>query len=64
MKVDRPAGTGIRFEPGAVKSVRLVPIDGNRLIRGQAGLVNGPLDAPGARERSLELARARGYLGA
>lgn len=64
MKIDRPAGTGIRFEPGVVKSVRLVPIDGNRLIRGQAGLVNGPLDAAGARERSLELARARGYLGA
>lgn len=64
MKVDRPAGTGIRFEPGVVKSVRLVPIAGERRVRGQAGLVNGFLDAPGAREKSLELARSRGYLGA
>jgi urease subunit gamma/beta len=64
MKIDRPAGTGIRFEPGVVKTVRLVPIAGDRVVRGQAGLVNGPLDAPGARETSLQSARARGYLGA
>ncbi|SHE49962.1 urease subunit gamma/beta [Kaistia soli DSM 19436] len=64
MKIDRPAGTGIRFEPGVVKTVRLVPIAGDRIVMGQAGLVNGPLDEPGARERSLELARARGYRGA
>lgn len=64
MKIDRPAGTGIRFEPGVVKSVRLIPIDGNRAILGAAGLVMGPLDAPGTKERALELARVRGYLGA
>jgi urease subunit gamma/beta len=64
MKVDRPAGTGVRFEPGVVKSVRLVPIAGDRVIRGQAGLVNGPLDARGAKDRGLALAKARGYLGA
>ncbi|CDX24900.1 Urease gamma/beta subunit (Urea amidohydrolase gamma/beta subunit) [Mesorhizobium plurifarium] len=64
MKLDRPAGTGVRFEPGVAKSVRLVPIAGDRHIRGQAGLVNGFLDAPHAREKALELARARGYLGA
>ena len=64
MKVDRPAGAGIRFEPGAVRSVRLVPIEGGRIVRGAAGLVNGPLDEPGAVDRSLNLARARGYLGA
>jgi len=64
MKVDRPAGTGIRFEPGAVKSVRLVPIEGLRVVRGQAGLVNGPLDEAGSKDRSLALARSRGYLGA
>jgi len=28
------------------------------------GLVDGPLDAPGAREAALERARACGYLGA
>ncbi|WP_375450357.1 urease subunit beta [uncultured Devosia sp.] len=64
MKIDRPSGTGIRFEPGVVKSVRLVPIDGHRVIRGAAGLVMGSLDAPGMREQALERARARSYLGA
>jgi urease subunit gamma/beta len=64
MKIDMPSGTGIRFEPGVTKSVRLVPIAGARVVLGQAGLVNGPLDAPGAKERSLELARSRGYIGA
>ena len=64
MKLDRPAGTGVRLEPGVVKSVRLVPIAGARIVLGQAGLVDGPLDAPGARDRGLTLARSRGYLGA
>ncbi|MCP9625534.1 urease subunit beta [Rhodopseudomonas palustris] len=64
MKVDRPAGAGVRFEPGVVKSVRLVPIAGDRVVRGQAGLVNGPLDDPSAKDAALERARARGYLGA
>lgn len=64
MKVDRPAGAGVRFEPGVVKSVRLVPIAGHRVVRGQAGLVNGPLDDASAKDAALERARARGYLGA
>jgi urease subunit gamma/beta len=64
MKVDRPAGMGIRFEPGVPKSVRLVPIAGGRVVQGQAGLVNGPLDAEGAQARGLEQARTRGYKGA
>ncbi|WP_271588032.1 urease subunit beta [Bradyrhizobium sp. CCBAU 53415] len=64
MKVDRPAGAGIRFEPGVTKSVQLVPISGDRVVHGQAGLVNGPLDAPFARQEALKQARARGYLGA
>ncbi|MEA3536661.1 urease subunit beta [Rhizobium sp. CC-YZS058] len=64
MKLDRPAGMGVRFEPGIEKTVRLVPISGSRVVRGQAGLVNGPLDADGAKQTALELARTRGYRGA
>src|SRR6478736_1199938 len=64
MKVDRPAGAGVRFEPGVTKSVRLIPIAGARVVRGQAGLVNGSLDAPSALERALKLAADRGYQGA
>ncbi|PZG19295.1 urease subunit gamma [Nonomuraea aridisoli] len=57
-----PAGTAVRFEPGTTTAVRLVPIGGARVVVGFAGLVDGPLDAPGAREAALERARACGYL--
>ncbi|MCX4749812.1 urease subunit gamma [Kitasatospora sp. NBC_01287] len=57
-----PAGSSVRFDPGAVVEVGLVPIAGERVAIGFAGLVDGPLDAPGAREAALEKARATGYL--
>jgi urease subunit gamma/beta len=44
--------------------VELVDIGGDRIAIGFAGLVDGPLDAPGAREAALEKARACGYEGA
>ncbi|HEY6294165.1 MAG TPA: urease subunit gamma [Streptosporangiaceae bacterium] len=56
-----PAGSAVRFEPGATRRVALVPIGGQRVVIGFAGLVDGPLDAPGARQRALERARACGY---
>ena len=59
-----PAGTAQRFDPGGTVAVRLVPIGGERVVVGFAGLVDGPLDAPGMREAALERARACGYLGA
>lgn len=64
MRVDKPSGVGVRFEPGIPKSVDLVAIAGSRIMRGEAGLVEGPLDEPGARDAALTRARARGYLGA
>ena len=60
-RLDIPAGTSVRFEPGLSQVVRLVPIGGRRVVIGFAGLVDGPLDAPGAREQALEKARACGY---
>jgi urease subunit gamma/beta len=41
-----------------------VPIGGARVAIGFAGLVDGPLDAPGAKEAALARAAAQGYLGA
>jgi urease subunit gamma/beta len=58
------AGAKIVIEPGASVELHGVPIAGLRVVRGHGGLVDGPLDEPGARERALELARERGYLGA
>jgi urease subunit gamma/beta len=63
MKLDVAAGAGVRFEPGIPRVVRLVRIAGERVVFGQAGLVNGHLDAAGAKEIAIERARERGYLG-
>ncbi|MFF5212779.1 urease subunit gamma [Streptosporangium sp. NPDC000396] len=57
-----PAGSTVRFDPGESRTVELVPIGGARVAVGFAGLVDGPLDAPGAFERAMEKARACGYL--
>ncbi|MGI9186792.1 MAG: Urease subunit alpha, partial [Gaiellales bacterium] len=54
----------IRWAPGESRTVTLRPFTGSRIAYGFSGLVNGPLDAPGARDAGLELAAARGYLGA
>ncbi|MEV4371889.1 urease subunit gamma [Nonomuraea sp. NPDC049637] len=57
-----PAGSTLRFAPGDTVVVPLTPIGGARVAVGFAGLVDGPLDAPGAREEALRRARACGYL--
>jgi urease subunit beta len=44
MRLDIPAGTAVRFEPGDERSVRLVAVAGSREIYGFNGLINGPLD--------------------
>jgi len=43
MRLNIPAGTAVRFEPGDEKEVELVAIGGNRAIYGFNGLVNGLL---------------------
>ncbi|WP_019007047.1 urease subunit beta [Cohnella laeviribosi] len=44
MRLDIPAGTAVRFEPGEEKPVVLTDFGGNRRVYGFAGLVSGPLD--------------------
>jgi urease subunit beta len=46
MRLNIPAGTAVRFEPGDTKAVELVAIGGTREVYGLNGLVNGPLDTP------------------
>jgi urease subunit beta len=43
-RLDIPAGTAIRFEPGDSRDVQLVPFAGERRVFGFNGLINGPLD--------------------
>lgn len=61
LRLDIPAGSSTRFDPGAVVHVELVPIGGARIAIGFSGLVDGPLDAPGAREVAIARAKAEGY---
>ena len=43
MRLDIPAGTAVRFEPGQRREVRLVPIGGARRVFGFNGQVMGEL---------------------
>jgi urease subunit gamma/beta len=74
LRFDRAAAWGLRlalparskcfFAPGEPREVRLLPIAGARVVRGHGDLVDGRLDAPGAREAALTAARELGYAGA
>ena len=50
-RLDVPAGTSVRFEPGDTKTVTLVEIGGRRIIRGGNNLASGPVD----RARTAEI---------
>ena len=44
MRLDIPAGTATRFEPGQSREVTLVPFAGRRIVHGFNGLIAGPLE--------------------
>ena len=44
MRLDIPAGTAVRFEPGQTREVRLVAYAGTRAVYGFRGEVMGPLE--------------------
>jgi urease beta subunit len=43
-RLDIPAGSAVRFEPGQTREVVLVPYAGARRVHGFQGLINGPLE--------------------
>jgi urease subunit gamma/beta len=61
-RLDIAAGAAIRFDPGELVPVRLVPFGGLRVAVGFAGLVDGPLDDPEMKAQALARAREWGYL--
>ncbi len=61
MRLNIAAGTAVRFEPGEEKEIELTVFGGARKIHGFNALVEGPLDASGARERAVEKARKAGF---
>jgi urease subunit beta len=58
MRLDLPAGTAVRFEPGEAKQVQLVALGGDRCVYGGNALVMGKLDDARRRQQSLERMRA------
>jgi urease subunit beta len=44
MRLNIPAGTAVRFEPGDDREVHLIPLAGNRQVFGFNNLVDGALD--------------------
>jgi urease subunit gamma/beta len=60
MRLDIPAGTAVRFEPGETKTVSVVPIAGAAVIRGGNDLADGPVTAEGA-ALAVKRAVAQGF---
>ncbi|MGB9966391.1 urease subunit beta [Halobacterium hubeiense] len=59
MRLNIPAGTAVRFEPGGEQTVDLVAIGGKRRAHGMNGLVNGSVD--GDPSEALQRARDAGF---
>jgi urease beta subunit len=57
-----PAGTAVRFEPGEDKRVMLVSIGGNRVAYGINGLTHGRLDDPHVKAKAVAAAREQGFI--
>ncbi|KNA17593.1 hypothetical protein SOVF_078280 [Spinacia oleracea] len=60
MRLNVPAGTAIRFEPGDAKTVTLVSIGGKRCIRGGNNIADGPVDDANVKT-IMDTVLARGF---
>jgi urease subunit gamma/beta len=54
MRLNIPAGTAVRFEPGQTRAVELVPYGGDRIVYGFRGEVMGPLDKKTAKKKPVK----------
>ncbi|GAB4421208.1 MAG: hypothetical protein Fur0044_18530 [Anaerolineae bacterium] len=61
MRLNIPAGTAVRFEPGEAKEVNLVELAGARVVYGHNDLVGGALDAPEVQAAALDKCREAGF---
>ena len=59
-RLDIPAGTAVRFEPGESKTVSLVEIAGNKVIRGGNNLADGEVNDAG-RQATLQRVADQGF---
>jgi urease subunit gamma/beta len=59
-RLDIPAGMAVRFEPGETKTVQLVEIAGNKVIRGGNDLADGKVTPEGL-EAAMQRVKERGF---
>lgn len=63
MRLDIPAGTAVRFEPGETKRVNLVEIGGNRIGFGLNDLVCGEMDNESIKAEAINKAKRLNFKG-
>jgi urease beta subunit len=61
MRLNIPAGTAVRFEPGDMKKVTLVEIGGSKNVFGLNGLTNGPANET-TKQAALKRAAEKGFM--
>ncbi len=59
-RLDIPAGTAVRFEPGETKMVKLVEIAGKKVIRGGNNLASGKVSAAG-KKAAMKRVKQKGF---
>jgi urease subunit gamma/beta len=59
-RLDIPAGTAVRFEPGETKLVSLVEIGGRKIIRGGNNLAGGKVSVAN-QKRAMKRVKAKGF---
>lgn len=62
-RLNIPAGTSIRFEPGDSREVELCELGGKRIVYGFNGLTMGGLNSKVSKEAALEKAKKLGFKG-
>jgi urease subunit beta len=61
LRLNIPAGTAVRFEPGEDKEIELTEFAGDRIIHGFNGLVEGALGDATRRMPAIDRARQQGF---
>jgi urease subunit beta len=64
LRLNIPAGTSVRFEPGDSKEVELCELGGKRIVYGFNSLTMGGLKSSNIKNASLQKARQSGFKGA
>jgi len=63
-RLNIPAGTAVRFEPGDSKVIELVELGGKKTVYGFHALVQGSLLSESVRARALQSAKKKHFKGA